>query len=286
MSRKGTSNLNLGTYTDGENPGAGSQDVDNTGLNGNWIKIDTAVGTDHTTAGAHKSAVIDGANLKSTVADGSTIVQDGGTKKLGIPASGITATQLAADAVETAKIKNANVTTAKLATGAVTANELAMDSVSTVKIQDGAVTAAKLASGVAGGSGYMLFGDERVAAAGAGNAVAAITEWQETSATAFVKISVMYYYRSTDKYIRLRANAKNTNTKGWRVELSVGATTVVQSGVNTSYDLTTYEVFIDVDVEAIFGAMIVPTEVTIALRANSTPTTAYLTNVNLMVVPS
>lgn len=73
------------------------------------------------------------------------------------PADGsITAAKLAADAVETAKIKNANVTAAKLAADAVetakikdanvTAAKLAADAVETAKIKDANVTAAKLAT--------------------------------------------------------------------------------------------------------------------------------------------
>lgn len=53
---------------------------------------------------------------------------------------------IATDAVETAKIKDLNVTTAKLAALAVTDAKLAADSVITVKILDANVTLAKLAS--------------------------------------------------------------------------------------------------------------------------------------------
>ena len=67
----------------------------------------------------------------------------------------VTAGKLAADAVETAKIKDLNVTAGKLAADAVetakikdlnvTAGKLAADAVETAKIKDGAVTAAKIA---------------------------------------------------------------------------------------------------------------------------------------------
>jgi hypothetical protein len=66
------------------------------------------------------------------------------------------AAYLAANAVETAKIKDANVTAAKLAANAVetakikdanvTAAKLATDAVETAKLKDGAVTLAKLAN--------------------------------------------------------------------------------------------------------------------------------------------
>jgi hypothetical protein len=136
MSRVATTNLALGTWTDGENPGAGSQSVDSTGLNGNFIKIDTAVGTGHTTAGAHKAHVITGENLHAGVVDGATMDYDTSSHYLKVKALGIAAAQLNTDAVETLKIKDANVTAAKLAT----------DAVETAKIKDAQVTHAKMAA--------------------------------------------------------------------------------------------------------------------------------------------
>jgi hypothetical protein len=55
----------------------------------------------------------------------------------------LTATGLAADAVETAKLKDANVTAAKLATDAVETAKIKDGNVTTAKILDGAVTAPK-----------------------------------------------------------------------------------------------------------------------------------------------
>lgn len=89
MARLGTPNLNLGTWTDGENPGAGSQSVDNTGLNGDKIKIDTAVGTEHNADGTHKADKIDGPSLKTTVADGSSLEATGTPRKIQVKALGI-----------------------------------------------------------------------------------------------------------------------------------------------------------------------------------------------------
>ena len=75
---------------------------------------------------------------------------------LKIKDANVTAAKLAADAVETVKIKDANVTTAKLADAAVetakikdanvTAAKLATDAVETAKIKDANVTEAKLAA--------------------------------------------------------------------------------------------------------------------------------------------
>jgi hypothetical protein len=295
MARKGTTNLNLGTWTDKENPGAGSQDVDNTALNGNWLKIDSALGSGHNADGTHKNGSIDGANLKSTVADGVTLVQDADTKKIKVNPAGIGTTHIADSAVTTAKLNSGAVTTAKLAASAVTSNELAANAIATAKIQDGAVTgvkiadgtitSAKLASGVAVGSGYVVFGDTRVAAATAGSAAAAVTEWEETSVTPTAKISTLVRPRSGDKYIKLIANAKTLNSKGWKVELNFGGTAVTATGSNTNYDLTTHEVVLQIDVTPI-GANDIPVEVQIKLCANSGPNTAYMTNVVLMMTPN
>ena len=76
---------------------------------------------------------------------------------LGISNGGVTATQLASNAVETAKIKDANVTTdklngkavttAKIADSAVTATQIGSNAVTTYKINAKAVTTAKISDG-------------------------------------------------------------------------------------------------------------------------------------------
>lgn len=139
MSRSTTTNLSLGVWDEGDNPGAGSKTVlaANTGLNGNWLGLDAAVGTGHTSAGAHKADVIDGPNLKTTVADASTIELTGSPLKLSIKAGGVGGTQLATGAV----------TAGKIATGGVSStDQLASDVVTTAKILDANVTSAKIAN--------------------------------------------------------------------------------------------------------------------------------------------
>jgi len=59
----------------------------------------------------------------------------------------IIASLIAADAVETAKIKDLNVTTGKLADGAATETKIASNAVTEAKIASGAVTAAKIGAG-------------------------------------------------------------------------------------------------------------------------------------------
>lgn len=89
MARVGTPNLNLGAWTDNENPGAGSQTVDNTGLNGDKIKIDTALGTGHNPDGSHKADAIDGPSIKTTAVDGSSLQATGSPRKLSVKDLGI-----------------------------------------------------------------------------------------------------------------------------------------------------------------------------------------------------
>ncbi len=102
MARLGTPNINLGTWVDGENPGAGSQTVDNNGLNGNFLKLDRAIGTGHNADGSHKSGVIAGPNLIQTgagaVVDGSTI--EFSSNAMRVKDAGITGAKLASGVVD------------------------------------------------------------------------------------------------------------------------------------------------------------------------------------------
>lgn len=67
----------------------------------------------------------------------------------GIADGSVTASELAANAVTTAKILDANVTEAKIANNAVTSAKIAANAVTTAKILDGNVTEAKLATALA-----------------------------------------------------------------------------------------------------------------------------------------
>jgi hypothetical protein len=103
MARVGTPNLGLGTWLQGENPGAGSQSVDGTGLNGNWLKLDLAVGTEHYPSGLHKTNIIDKGNCKTSIADGSSIELNASVG-LRVKAAGILAAMLGAGSVIAGKI--------------------------------------------------------------------------------------------------------------------------------------------------------------------------------------
>lgn len=137
MARIATTNLALGTWEENENPSAGSQTVaDAVGLNNNWLVLDTAVGTQHTAAGAHRDDTIGGASLLASIVDNSTLTYSAatGSKNFLIKDLGVSTAKLAAGAV----------TTAKLGTGAVTSNELGALAVIEAKINTGAVTNTKL----------------------------------------------------------------------------------------------------------------------------------------------
>lgn len=134
MARVGTSNLNLGTYTDGEYPGAGSQTIDSDGLNGNMIKMDRAVGTEHNADGSHKSNVIKGSNLiqsgANSCVDGATL--EFSSNSIRVKANGLTGSHMNQTAGQTVdgttlefnanaiRVKDASISAAKLATDAVT----------------------------------------------------------------------------------------------------------------------------------------------------------------------
>jgi len=166
MARVATTKFDLGMWTDGENPGAGSQQVDNTGLNGNWQKLATAV-KDHKTTGVHEDDVIDGPMLKTTSADGSTIELAGSPLKYRIKALGITTAELALDSADSTIVKD---------DASVDANR----AITTNHVRDAAITLVKLNADVPITNGYQVHLDTRIAATGAGNVPGAELEWTET----------------------------------------------------------------------------------------------------------
>ncbi len=124
-----------------------------------WIPINDTSGLITGVAGGTGITVstVGGVATVTLVTDGSTlesVAGAGGAAR--IKDAGVTAAKLASNSVETVKIKDANVTAAKLATDSVetvkikdanvTAAKLASNSVETVKIKDANVTAAKLAT--------------------------------------------------------------------------------------------------------------------------------------------
>lgn len=147
MARIATTNLSLGTWAEGENPGAGSQTVqDNAGLNHNWLKLDAVIGAEHGSAGTHNNDVIGGASIKNTIVDGTTLVASAstGAKTFGVATGGIGSTQLASGAVTSGKLGTGAVDATALASNAVTEAKINAAAVTNTKLGDDAVTSAKI----------------------------------------------------------------------------------------------------------------------------------------------
>lgn len=144
MARVSTGSLDLGMWLDGENPGAGSQvSFPNSGLNGNAMKVQVAVGTQHNADGTHKDNVIDKNNLKTTVCDGASIEKDSSVG-LRVKALGILSGMLAAGAVIAGKIADGAVdTTGRLVDRIVTGAKIALATILTENIADAQITAVK-----------------------------------------------------------------------------------------------------------------------------------------------
>ena len=153
MSRTATAtNGALYVWDDGDNPGAGAKGTDvqesGTGLNANWETLDRLF-TEHNTDGTHKADKITGANLKSNVADGTTLEYSGSSVR--IKDSGVATAKIADLAVTTAKIANDAVDADKLkddasvdANRAVTTNHIRDSAITAGKIGNDAVTSAKI----------------------------------------------------------------------------------------------------------------------------------------------
>ncbi len=162
MARGETTNLDLGVWDEGDNPGAGSktESTGNVGLNKNWLILDTALGVGHNADGSHKADSIDGPALKTTVADASTIQLTGSPLKLNVKDDGITGAKIAAAAVDGStleasaatgakafRIKDDGVTGAKLAAGIVddsTLEATAATGTKTFRVKDAGITGAKI----------------------------------------------------------------------------------------------------------------------------------------------
>lgn len=145
MSRFTTPNLALGVWDDGDNPGAGSKTVSNTGLNGNMLIIDTAVGTEHNADGTHKDDKIAGRSLKASIVDGATLEASAatGTKVFRVKDGGLTGVKMDQAAGQTVdgatlefdsnaiRVKDGGISTAKLADDAVAAAKISHDNTRT-----------------------------------------------------------------------------------------------------------------------------------------------------------
>ena len=158
MARVATTNLNLGTWVDNENPGAGSQTVDNNGLNGNALKLDVAIGTEHNTNGTHKSNIIDKGNLKTTVCDGSTLEKDG-TVGLRIKDLGVTSAKISANAVIAGKLADGAIeTAARIVDAIITGAKLVAATITGAKVAANTLTSANEHHDNGSRKNYFTFG--------------------------------------------------------------------------------------------------------------------------------
>ena len=99
----------LNTWAQGDNPGAGSQSEDSSGINGNFWKIAAKLNVIFSLpASILKNAIIGAPQLKTDVTDNATLTQDGSTNKLKIKDSGVGTTQVANDAITGAKQSHDN----------------------------------------------------------------------------------------------------------------------------------------------------------------------------------
>jgi len=152
MSRSTTTNLALGVWDQGDNPGAGSKTVltGNSGLNFNWLQVDVTAGVGHNIDGTHKTDVIDGPNLKTTAADGSSLELSGSPLKLRIRQH---ATIDANRGIVTDMIKDAQITGLKIAVGAINnVSHFATGIIPTAAIANFNVTTPKLADDAVDGT--------------------------------------------------------------------------------------------------------------------------------------
>ena len=159
MSRSTTPKLGLGVWDQNDKPGAGSKTVKtgNTGLNGDWLILDDALGTQHNTDGTHKNDMIDGPNLKTTSADGSSIELAGSPLKLGVKLLGIQKGHINSNVVDGVSLQKnptsgalelLSVVAGKiLGTGtgkAVDGSTIGLNGSNELEVKDAGITAAKL----------------------------------------------------------------------------------------------------------------------------------------------
>jgi hypothetical protein len=140
------------TWADGDEPGAGSQSADSTGLNGQWWKIaEVLAGIFSLPSGALKASIIHGSNLNNDVVDMTSLTRDG-SGAICINTGGVNHLMLGQITDDSTIQKNGStgmlevksVPQAKMAANSVGTAELIDANVTTAKIADANVTTAKL----------------------------------------------------------------------------------------------------------------------------------------------
>ena len=271
MARVGTAVLNLGMWLDADNPGAGSQSVDNTGLNGDKIKLETAIATEHNANGTHKDDKIDGPALKTTVADGSSIEATGTPRKLQLKALGIQKGHINSNVADADSLQK-NGTSGALEIKAVKAGKIlgtgtgkavdgatiGLNASNELEVKDAGITLAKLDATLKDSQSYLVYSQRAEAAAEAGSFVSAYPTWSESSAMEVVKMITSFRKRSIDKYLKLVCRARVSGGATWRASCYAyqllgggGGVNGATTGTNSSYSVTTEDVVITVDISSL-----------------------------------
>jgi hypothetical protein len=272
MARVGTPLLNLGCWLDGENPGAGSQTVDNTGLNGNWIKLDTATGVGHNSDGSHKADSIDGPSLKTSAFDGSSLELVGSPRKGQVKPLGIHKGHIHSDVADGDSLQK-NGTSGQLEIKAVKAGKLlgtgtgkAVDD-STINLNASnelqakplGITMGHLAAVLQQSWSYLIYCPWQEAASVVGDTIGWHPGWAETSATDVIKIRAMFRKRPIDKYLKVVARARiSTGSATWKIKVDTyqllgggGSASGQATGNNTNYSVTVEDFSVSIDISAL-----------------------------------
>jgi hypothetical protein len=272
MARVGTTYLNLGMWTDDEDPGAGSQAVDNVGLNGDKIKIDTAVGPSHNPDGSHKADVIDGPSLKTTTVDGATLQATGTPRKLSVKDLGIQKNHIHSNVADTDSLQK-NGTSGQLEIKTVKAGKLLgtgtgkavddstinLNASNELQVKDLGITMAKLAAVLQQSWSYLIYCPWQEAASVVGDTIGWHPGWAETSATDVIKIRAMFRKRPIDKYLKVVARARiSTGSATWKIKVDTyqllgggGSASGQATGNNTNYSVTVEDFSVSIDISAL-----------------------------------
>lgn len=268
-----TPRLGLGTWPDGENPGAGSQTVISAGLNGNWLILDEAVGLQHNANGTHKTDIIDGPNLKTTVADGVMIALTGSPLKLGIINDSLTKLKLNNDVADGDTLeRHATSKFLQIKAGGVKAGTIRgagagkavddatinLNGANELQVKPASIGITQLTTALADSQSYVLFGTPQEAGSAIGNAVSNHLGYTETSTTKVLKVRALFRKRAIDKTLKINARVRVSGGATWKVTADVfqilgGGATVGGNltGTNSAYSVTTEDCQFNVDISGL-----------------------------------
>jgi len=272
MARVGTTNLNLGMWIDEEDPGAGSQAVDNLGLNGDKQKIDTALGTGHNADGSHKADAIDGPALKTTTVDGTSLQATGTPRKISVKDLGIQKNHINSNVPDGDSLQK-NGTSGQLEIKAVKAGKLLgtgtgkavddstinLNASNELQVKDLGITLGKLATVLQESWSYLIYCPWQEAASAIGDTFGNHPGWAETSATDVLKIRAMFRKRPVDKYLKIVARARiSTGSATWKIKVDVfqilgggGSASGQATGNNTNYSVTVEDFSVSIDISGL-----------------------------------